>query len=267
MKSELRDAYRKGKLMLFVGAGVSANLGLPDWNALIAQIADELGYDPKIFATYGNYLALAEFYKKKKGGLGPLRSWMDREWHKPSTEIDKSDIHRLITQGNFSRIYTTNYDRWLECAHDKFGVKYDKIASIADLASTIDGHRQIIKFHGDFDADASIVLDETSYFQRLNFDTPLDIKLRSDVLGSSVLFIGYSLNDPNIRLLFYRLTEMWGRSPLASARPVSYIFTNRPNPVAQEVLSQWGIRTIISEEDDPKKALTDFLHELITSLS
>ncbi|HCY64092.1 MAG TPA: Sir2 family NAD-dependent protein deacetylase [Oxalobacteraceae bacterium] len=264
MKDELLDAHRTGKLMLFVGAGVSANLGLPSWGALISHIAKELGYDPKIFSTYGTHLALAEFYKKKKGGLGPLRSWMDREWHKSTTDISKSDIHRLITQGNFSRIYTTNYDRWLEYAHDAFGVKYDKIASVADLVSTTDGCRQIIKFHGDFDADESIVLDETSYFQRLDFDTPLDIKLRNDVLGSSVLFIGYSLNDLNIRLLFYRLTEMWGRSTLASARPKSYVFTNRPNPVAQEVLSHWGIEMIVSDEDDPKKALTDFLQGLVT---
>ncbi|KWN76989.1 SIR2 family protein [Burkholderia stagnalis] len=264
MKDQLHDAHRTGKLMLFVGAGVSANLGLPNWDALIARIAKELGYDPKIFSTYGNHLALAEFYKKKMGGLGALRSWMDREWHKPTTDISKSDIHRLIAQGKFSRIYTTNYDRWLEFAHDAFNVKYDKIAKVSDLVSVTDGRRQIIKFHGDFDADESIVLDETSYFHRVNFDTPLDIKLRNDVLGSSVLFIGYSLNDLNIRLLFYRLTEMWERSTLASARPKSYIFTNRPNPVAQEVLSHWGIEMIVSEEDDPKKALTDFLQDLVT---
>lgn len=264
MRDELLDAHRTGKLMLFVGAGVSANLGLPNWHVLIAHIAEELGYDPKIFSTYGTPLALAEFYKKKKGGLGQLRSWMDREWHKSTTDVSKSDIHRLITQGNFSRIYTTNYDRWLEYAHDAFGVGYDKIASVADLVSVTDGRRQIIKFHGDFDADDSIVLDETSYFQRLDFDTPLDIKLRNDVLGSSVLFIGYSLTDVNIRLLFYRLTEMWGRSPLASARPKSYVFTNRPNPVTEEVLSHWGIDMIVSEEDDPKKALTDFLQDLVT---
>jgi hypothetical protein len=263
MKDELLNAHRTGKLMLFVGAGVSANLGLPNWSALIEHIADELGYDPKIFETYGTPLALAEFYKKKRGGLGPLRSWMDREWHKSTTDISKSDIHRLITQGNFFRLYTTNYDRWLEYAHDKFGVKYDKIASVADLVSVRDGHRQIIKFHGDFDSDESIVLDETSYFQRLDFETPLDIKLRNDLLGSSVLFIGYSLNDINIRLLLYRLTEMWGRSTLASARPKSYVFTNRPNPVAQEVLSHWGIEMIVSKEDDPKKALTDFLQSLV----
>lgn len=263
MNDELLDAHRTGKLMLFVGAGVSANLGLPNWDALIAHIAEELGYDPKIFSTYGTHLALAEFYERKKGGLGSLRSWMDREWHKPTTDISKSDIHRLITQGNFSRIYTTNYDRWLEYAHDAFDVKYDKIASVADLVSVTDGRRQIVKFHGDFDSDASIVLGETSYFQRLDFNTPLDIKLRNDVLGSSVLFIGYGLNDINIRLLFYRLTEMWGRSTLASARPKSYVFTNRPNPVAQEVLSHWGIEMITSEEDDPQKALTNFLLDLV----
>lgn len=264
MIDELFDAHRTGKLMLFVGAGVSANLGLPNWEALIEHVAEDLGYDHKIFSTYGTHLALAEFYKKKKGGLRPLLSWMDREWHKSTTDIAGSEIHELITKGNFSRIYTTNYDRWLEYAHDAFGVEYDKIASVADLVSVTDGRRQIIKFHGDFDSDDSIVLDETSYFQRLDFETPLDIKLRSDVLGSSVLFIGYSLNDLNIRLLFYRLTEMWGRSALASARPKSYIFTNRPNPVAQEVLNHWGIEMIVSEEDDPKKALSDFIRDLVT---
>ncbi|MGN4988096.1 SIR2 family protein [Aeromonas hydrophila] len=263
MNSELLHAYRTGKLMLFVGAGVSANLNLPTWNELITHIAQDLGYDPKIFTTYGTPLALAEYYKRRKGTLGPLRSWMDREWHKPSTDISTSEIHRLIAIGNFSRIYTTNYDRWLERAHDAFKVQYDKIASVADLVSATEGQRQIVKFHGDFDDETSIVLDETSYFKRLNNDSPLDIKLSNDALGNSVLFIGYSISDINIRLLFYRLTEMWGRSVLPSARPKSYVFTNRPNPVAQEVLSQWGIEMIVSEEDDPKKALTDFLKHLV----
>lgn len=263
MRNELLEAHRSGKLMLFAGAGVSANLGLPNWSQLIAQIAKELDYDPVVFETYGNYQTLAEFYRKKRGGLGELRSWMDREWHNPSTDIKASDIHRFICKGNFSRIYTTNYDRWLEIAHDKFDVKYDKIASVADMVAVRDGHRQIIKFHGDFASDESIVLDETSYYQRLSFDTPLDIKLRNDVLSNSVLFIGYSLNDFNIRLLFFRLTEMWGKSPLASARPKSYVFTHRPNPAAEEVLRHWGIEMIVSDEDDPKTALTDFLEELV----
>ncbi|MDD1016066.1 SIR2 family protein [Pseudomonas rubra] len=263
MNAELLQAYCTNKLMLFVGAGVSANLKLPTWDELIAHIARELGYDPKIFATYGTPLALAEYYIKKKGSLGALRSWMDREWHKTTTDVTQSDIHRLIAEGQFSRIYTTNYDRWLELAHKAFGVAYDRIANVADLANTSEGRRQIIKFHGDFDDDATIVLGETSYFQRLNYDSPLDIKLSHDVLCNSVLFIGYSLSDINIRLMFSRLTQMWGHSSLASTRPKSYFLTNRPNPVAKEVLGQWGIEMIISEEDDPKQALTDFLRQLV----
>jgi hypothetical protein len=235
-----------------------ANLSLPTWGELIARIAQDLGYDPKIFSTYGTPLTLAEYYKRKKGTLGPLRSWMDREWHKPSTDISTSEIHRLITLGRFSRIYTTNYDRWLEMAHEKFEVPYDKIASVADLVSATEGRRQIVKFHGDFDDETSIVLDETSYFQRLNYDSPLDIKLSNDVLGNSVLFIGYSISDINIRLLFYRLTEMWGRSVLPSARPKSYVFTNRLNPVAQEVLGQWGIEMIVFGRGRSKESTHGF---------
>ena len=263
MKTELIHAYQTGKLVLFAGAGVSANLGLPSWEELISRLANELGYDPQIFSSYGSHLALAEFYRRKKGTLGPLRSWMDREWHKEGIEIGGSEIHRLIAKGNFSKIYTTNYDRWLELAHDFYGTPYTKVASVSDLVAAQDGHRQIVKFHGDFDDDASIVLDETSYYERLDFESPLDIKLRHDVLGNSVLFIGYSITDINIRLLFYRLTKMWGNHALASARPKSYLFTNRPNPVAEEVLGHWGIDMLVSEEDDRKIALSKFLAELV----
>lgn len=46
----------------------------------------------------------------------------------------------------------------------------------------------IVKFHGDFDDDASLVLTESDYFERLDFDTPLDSKFQADVLGRSILF-------------------------------------------------------------------------------
>lgn len=264
--AELDEAYRSGNLILFAGAGVSANLGLPTWNQLIDRLAEELGYDPSVFSTYGEHLALAEYYQRKRGGIGPLRSWMDRVWHPSSIDIKNSEIHRYIVEGSFSKIYTTNYDRWLEDAHAAYGKQFVKVASVVDLVKIPDGQRQIIKLHGDFDDDSSIVLTETSYFERLSFETPLDLKLRADLLGSSVLFIGYSIKDINIRLLFYKLTKLWSQRALASARPRSYLFTHRPNPVAEEVLGQWGITMIVGDDDDdddPKVALTSFLRKLV----
>ncbi len=47
MKPELKRAYDSGKLILFAGAGISRNFGLPEWHELIAHLANELGYDPK----------------------------------------------------------------------------------------------------------------------------------------------------------------------------------------------------------------------------
>lgn len=262
MKAALKEAYLDGKLVLFVGSGVSASLGLPTWAGLINEIARQLGYDPKVFESYGSPLSLAEYYKLKQGNIGPLRSWMDREWHDSKTDIHKSPAHKLIAEGKFSNIYTTNYDRWLEAAHTAYGIEYQKIASVADMVKAKAGVRQIVKFHGDFDDDHSIVLDETSYFERLSFETPLDIKLRAEVLGKSILFVGYSISDINIRLLFFKLTKMWKSNALPSVRPKSYLFSHRPNPVAEEVLGQWGIEMINSEEDDAGTALVKFLTEL-----
>lgn len=265
MNAQLIEDYKKGKILLFIGAGVSANLGLPTWSKLIEQLARELGYDPDIFKTYGDFLALAEFYRIKKGSIGNLRSWMDREWHASSIDVSKSEIHKYIAQGNFPIIYTTNYDNWIENAYDYYNVKYNKIVKVNDISECIPYSKEIIKFHGDFSDDNSIVLSETSYYERLQFETPLDIKLRSDVLGKSVLFIGYSLQDINIRHLFYKLSNLWDNYGGGLIKPQSYIFSSKCNPIQEEVIKQWGIQTINSSIDNPGEALREFLHQLVNS--
>jgi len=64
------------------------------------------------------------------------------------------------------------------------GTPFAKIANAKDVAKAADGVTQIVKFHGDFNDDASLVLAETDYVERLKFDSPLDIKFRVDVLGA-----------------------------------------------------------------------------------
>lgn len=258
---ELIASYRENNVILFVGAGVSKNLGLPTWSELVNHIADELGYDPEVYKSFGDSLALAEYYRLKTGGIGPLRSWMDTNWHSSKVDLQGSEIHKLIAKSKFPMVYTTNYDRWLERSYELYGKKYTKIASVSDIAKIKDGVTQVIKFHGDFDNDDTIVLDESSYYERLEFETPLDIKLRSDVLGKSVLFIGYSLTDVNLRFLFYKLAKLWKSNNGGGVQPRSYVFTHRPNPIQEKILDQWGINMLTSEEKDPQKALLEFLVE------
>jgi hypothetical protein len=259
---QLRDEYKKGRVILFVGAGVSENLGIPTWPKFIDKIAEDLDYDSEVFNTYGDFLALAEYYRLKFGNLGQLRSWLDKEWHNSTIDISKSLIHKYIANGNFPLIYTTNYENWLECAHDYYKVKYNKIVSVSDISKIDSRLKEIIKFHGDFTNDSSIVLDETSYFKRLQFESPLDIKLRSDVLGKSVLFIGYSLSDVNIRHLFFKLSTLWDSHGNGMKRPKSFLFASKYNPIQALILENWGIETIDSDIDEPGPALENFLKEL-----
>lgn len=260
---KLLDAIRKKNCILFVGAGVSMNLGLPSWRKLIEHMGAELGFDPDVFKSHGDYPALAEYYRIQQGTIGSLRSWMDRTWHDRNIDIGQSKVHQSIVKLGFPLIYTTNYDRWLENAFSHYRIEYDKVAKVSDLSNLHAGRPQIVKFHGDFDDDATIVLDESSYFRRLDFESPLDLKLRADVLGKSVLFIGYSITDVNIRLLFWKLSQLWRLDHLATAQPPSFVFTNSPNPIQEAVLSQWGIQMLSGDEASPGPALESFLGELV----
>lgn len=263
---ELTEAMKGQRVILFAGAGLSALLKLPTWNQLMGHLAHELGFAPEIFQHSANNMVLAEYYSLIKGPIGPLRAWMDREWHKDPEQVTKSKAHELVTKLNFPIIYTTNYDRWIETAFEKAGLPFTKVSNVGDIQKIKAGDTQIVKFHGDFDDDESIVLTESQYFARLNFEHPLDIKLRGDTLDRGVLFIGYSLADINTRYLWFRLKEIWDAYGGTERRPRSYIFLSRPNLVEQKVLEARGITPIVSGSDNQSEGLIEFLQGLHDSI-
>jgi hypothetical protein len=148
-------------------------------------------------------------------------------------------------------------------AHEARNVACTIIARVTDLIDASADKVQIIKFHGDFQDDESLVLTESSYFERMTFDSPLDVRLRSDLLGRHVLFVGYSLTDINIRLLLYRLSKMWKQSKYEAAQPQSYLFMTRPNAVQERVVRERGVIPIVGRKDDHTQALDEFLTELV----
>jgi len=93
---DLITATRERQVLPFIGSGVSAVLGLPNWRGLINQMGVQIGYDPEIFNVYGTLLELAEYFEARKGSLKPLAEWMDREWHKQLDRVDSSRVHQAI---------------------------------------------------------------------------------------------------------------------------------------------------------------------------
>ena len=260
----LRGLSRDGKLMPFIGAGLSHSLGLPSYDGLIGEVAEELGWDAEVFRQQGDFLQLTEYYVTVKGSIGPLRSRLDREWNPTDEQVRSSRPHAALAALRPALLYTTNYDDIIERAFRLQNAPYHEIASIDDIASAPDRVTQIVKFHGTFSNDSSLVLTESSYFERLDFESALDIKLRSDSLGRCLLFLGYSLRDVNIRFMLHKLNKLRSKAlRTTSALPSAVLVTSAVGEVHEKLLETWGVRTVELDPGNVTESISVFLESLL----
>ncbi|HEV2778885.1 MAG TPA: SIR2 family protein [Actinophytocola sp.] len=269
LPSEYEDTARERKVIPFVGAGFSKNISadMPNWREVMDIVAKALGYDPDVLGLHGDYLQIAQ-YLKIRGKEGAVYSDLQNLFHLPTMSVSTSRPHRLLPYIDAPAIFTTNWDYWIERSFEHEGVPYVKIVSPRDfydrevvapgapLTATplYDTSRRarilrehpatsIVKFHGDFTDHQSVVFAEDKYFDRMAFEDPLDLFLRSEILGRSVLFVGYSFTDRNIRFIWHRLRRMMASVPDRAKRP-SYLITSGASNVQQEVMQQLGIHLI-----------------------
>jgi|SRR5208337_275544 len=261
-----QELLNSGKLIPFIGAGLSLRFGFPTWGGLVDIIAEELDWDPEVFRLSGNYLQLADYYVGTKGSIGPLRSRLDKLFCASDEDISKSRAHEKLVELNFPIIYTTNYEDVIERAFTLHESKYNKkckvIANIDDLQDLTPDVAQVVKFHGTFADDESLVLTETNYFDRLEFESPLDIKLRADMLGRSLLFIGYSFSDINLRLMLYKLNKLRKHHKVAERLPTAIMTSFGSTPIERELLGRWDVLIVELDPLDRGKSIDDFLEGL-----
>jgi hypothetical protein len=260
----LRELRVEGRLIPFVGAGLSIPLGLPSWSRLLDIIARQLDYDPDVFKLNGNNLQLAEYYVAIKGSIGPLRSEMDRLFDPADEQIKSSRAHTALVDMNLPLIYTTNYDRIIERAFELRGAPCHTISNIDDIATAPPDATHVVKFHGTFSDDASLVLTESSYFDRLEFESAIDIKLRADILGKTLLFIGYSLGDINIRYMLYKLHKLRVQAKRSGRRyPSAFLATFGSGQIQRLLLARWDVSIVELDPEDKTASLGLFLESLL----
>jgi hypothetical protein len=256
----LVSAVKQKKAILFAGAGLSCTLGLPLFDALTAHLRARLDLEN---GRQFDFPALAEYYLlQKPEAAAELFQWMKNTWHPGNIDIRSSEVHNYILDLDLPVIYTTNHDSWLECAYSARGKAFKKVVGVRDLAETHPKETEIIKFHGDFEDPSSIVLTESKFLSRMSLDQPLDIRLRSDSLARPILFVGYSVSDPNIRYLLFKLRELWAQHSDGRKKPASYVLMIKRQPVQERLLLERGVEPIVWEEPNPNQALAHFFAAL-----
>lgn len=190
----ITDAIKNDQVVLFVGAGVSANSGMPLWKSALDEIKKALGLDSD---DQTDNLKIPQIYYDERG-KNEYTTLM-RKIFRYGDRLPTSSIHRQLMQFNVSTIITTNYDHLLEQAAEESSEVIQVVSCDKDLAYLTSG-KKLIKMHGDFEHD-NFVLKEDDY---KHYDS--NFKLISNYIRSlfgtkMILFVGYSFNDPDIQNL------------------------------------------------------------------
>lgn len=212
-----------GEASLFVGAGFSVAAGYPPWPELVEPFRQALGIDP-----IEDLAQLVQYYQDS--GVGSRKQVQDHIARAvravPQLPADAVELegHRLLGGLPISSTWTTNYDPLLE----ESITPNEVIAEDEQLARRLaPGAKRILKMHGSVPrlGVASDLVIARSDFERYEASHPRFWRLlTAEFLTRSLLFLGFSLEDPNMEQVL-RLARLL----TADAQRQHFAIMKRPN--------------------------------------
>jgi len=229
LENELCELLNKSKAapILFIGSGLSRRyFGLEDWDGLLKKFCDGL---PKRFKQYSS---LAQGDSAQTASL-MSEDYFDYWWsnekfansrEKFEEQINKTDsplkieiceylktkrtnfevyskeiedLKKIHDEEAIDTVITTNWDTFLE---DYIFTTYEVFKNQDDLlASEHVEIEELYKIHGCITEPQSIILTAEDYQNFNKKYAYLSSKLLASFIEHPVIFLGYSLNDENIR--------------------------------------------------------------------
>lgn len=269
----LKRRYREGRVIPFIGAGVSMSVHWekdgelkrgPSWSELVERATQLLGFDsPELARVRGTDLQILEYFKSTNAGhTGKLTNWLSQHMTPPDTAItDAPILSALVSLKRCRLYYTTNYDDFIERAFKLHGRLHQVVAIEAQM-SVDGGAAEIIKFHGDLDHPDKIVLTESDYERRLALRSALDRRFMSDLLGRVVLFVGYSFSDPNVSYLFRLFTNDRIDESGSLSGQRAYIILCEPSDFERQLFEARNIEVISVGSHDLEQQIAAVLEEM-----
>ena len=240
---EYVTALRNKTAAVFMGAGMSYDIFKKNWKELIAPYAQAIDLD---IGQSPNYLLIAQAYANQNSAESLKQSVATQ-----FCSEDTTDVHRIFARLPIQEYWTTNYDKLIENALDEVSRHYDMVYD-NDSFSVIDDDRErmVYKCHGDCAHPMSIVITQDDYeefsLKNFNFSTALLKALATNTF----LFVGYSLNDPDINNLLAKIKV------INKKRTWHYLITKEekePHKAKEQLLwianlERYGIKTLLIDD-------------------
>jgi len=247
----IQQAKANNKLVVFVGAGVSNNSGVPSWNNLIKALKDEL--PTEAICNESDSLKIAQYYSNYRGHKEYLEKIKEVLQY---GKVSYNPIHNAILDLEPSHIITTNYDDLIEQSIKPRNLQYHIIRKDSDLPY-IQTDRLVVKMHGDFEI-GNIVLTEKDYLNyRINFPL-IDAFVKSLFATKFILFIGFSFSDYNLRFIINYVQSLLQDD----FQPVYMLVNETVNHVVKEYYKKKGIYLIEISEQELDKVIEEQKIEL-----
>lgn len=236
--AHIQKASRDNRLVIFVGAGVSMNSGIPSWNALIDALKQDL---PNGFSSETDALKIAQAYKDTRGH----KEYMDKV--KEILLYNKTvpnPLHKSIFALNPCHVITTNYDDLLEQQLANEFTKFHVIREDKDLPQMASSNT-LVKMHGDFATD-NIVLTESDYLNYKDKFPLIRAYVQSLFASKLVLFVGFSFTDLNLKMILNELQNI-----LSENMQRAYLLScEQPDYATMQYFEKKGINILYLSKED-----------------
>lgn len=236
---DLLDAVERGRVVPFVGAGMSKPVGMPLWGEALTQLLGRLpGANGPLISgliSSGKYLEAAQ-------SLAAHDHVQTSNFIRTTYRAQKLKLAGpLLLLPRFAKgcIVTTNFDdaieKTYETGHGEFKAYMHGTQDHNFFQRLVRGDRCLLKLHGDAENDATHILTkaqyEDAYGDPFDFHKPLPKALRQIYISQSLLFLGSSLEQDWTLELFKQAKEGDGYQIPAH-------FALLPAPVAAQAKQQ-----------------------------
>jgi hypothetical protein len=207
--------------LALVGSGASANSGYPSWPELMKELREKVGGRAKIpqrrKALEGDFAWEAEVHLKSLGKTN-FRAFIKERFGPPAA---LGEPHPTIARLPFRHFLTTNYDPCIELALQALGedpgvVTWEDGKALSQFLIGLSGStgpRTVVHLHGRHDRAKEAVLTESSYVERYIKSDDARRKLLAIFMTHPVVFIGFSMTDPDFSNLMREVTARLRTDP------------------------------------------------------